>query len=404
MKVKVAGMARLKMRRGPTIGAEYELADGPVTIGRGTKNDIIITDNEVSREHCRLVPKGRGYELQDLGSRTGTFVNGQRVEGSRLVTVPSLIELGDSITLEFDPGADHHDYQEAELPATRELDGLFLVLTLHTQPERTYSLRTETVTIGRDLSNDIVVQDPEVSRLHVRLRRTDDGYYEIEDAGSTNGTFINGQELLGTYLLQFEDVIELAPNAQMRYVHEPETETPSPDRTSAPLNAKKATSESSRVFRPIQPEFLKGNNNTTQLGSGLSEGALVDHIFVSYARADWENIIVPLMVVLQDSGIQAWVEQYLMPGGDDWRAGVEQALRECWLMVLVMSPQAMNSRHVKLQYRYFLNREKPMIPFGYKSVSTLPPEFAPLHIVPYDPKNQSHSFQRLILEIMQKRT
>lgn len=392
------------MRRGPTAGVEYDLPAGTVTIGRGTRNDIVITDNEVSREHCRLVPRGsEGYELQDLESRTGTFVDGQRVQGRHLISKPTLIELGDSITLEFDPtsGSEGQEHIYEGVSAYRGLDGLYLVLKLSAEEERIYPLKAEVVTIGRDLSCDIVIQDPEVSRLHVRLHRTVDGY-QVEDVGSTNGTFVNGKPLVSAYLLQFNDLIELAPNAQFRYVHEPETETPSPDKPPI-FNSKIATAEA-QVVRPVQPEFLKSYKNMTQLGSGLIEGALVDHIFIAYARPDWESIVVPLLVVLQDSGIQTWVEQYLMPGDDDWRAGVEQALRECWMLLLIMSPQSMNSRHVKLQYRYFLNREKPVIPLGYKSVSSLPPEFATLQIVPYDPKNQSHSFQRLIHEIMQRRT
>jgi hypothetical protein len=58
---------------------------------------------------------------------------------------------------------------------------------------------------------------------------------------------------------------------------------------------------------------------------------------------------------------------------------------------------------VKLEYRYFINREKPLIPFLYKPVEKPPQELSGLEIVRYDPENSKRSFQRLILEILHKR-
>lgn len=78
-------MARLIMRRGPTPGAAWELTDEVVTIGRGSKNQVIVQDNEVSREHCRLLRLMADYEVMDLGSSNGTYVNGARVVDIRAV-------------------------------------------------------------------------------------------------------------------------------------------------------------------------------------------------------------------------------------------------------------------------------------------------------------------------------
>src|SRR5215468_12707297 len=95
-------MLCLTMRRGPTPGTVYELDGEEITIGRGNKNGIVIRDNEVSREHCRLVRFSGNYEVSDLGSSNGTFVNGQRVTTPWLLQPGMLIELGDTITLEYD--------------------------------------------------------------------------------------------------------------------------------------------------------------------------------------------------------------------------------------------------------------------------------------------------------------
>src|SRR5690242_16083247 len=94
-------MLCLMMRRGPTPGAVYELEGDEITIGRGNKSTIVIRDNEVSREHCRLIRRAEDYELLDLNSSNGTFVNGQRVLSPWLLQPSMLIELGDTITLEY---------------------------------------------------------------------------------------------------------------------------------------------------------------------------------------------------------------------------------------------------------------------------------------------------------------
>jgi type II secretory ATPase GspE/PulE/Tfp pilus assembly ATPase PilB-like protein len=56
-----------------------ELPSGPITIGRSSKNDIVIDDPKASRQHCLLQPAGGGYLLKDMNSRNGVKVDGQQV-------------------------------------------------------------------------------------------------------------------------------------------------------------------------------------------------------------------------------------------------------------------------------------------------------------------------------------
>ncbi len=51
------------------------------------------------------------------------------------------------------------------------------------------------VTMGRTTNNDIVLEDASVSRFHAWLQLNDKGAWEVVDAGSRNGTFINGRRL-----------------------------------------------------------------------------------------------------------------------------------------------------------------------------------------------------------------
>ncbi|MDH6306344.1 pSer/pThr/pTyr-binding forkhead associated (FHA) protein [Parabacteroides sp. PF5-5] len=52
------------------------------------------------------------------------------------------------------------------------------------------------VKIGKADDNDFVVNDPHVSRYHARLTRESDGCLLLEDLGSTNGTYVNGGQIV----------------------------------------------------------------------------------------------------------------------------------------------------------------------------------------------------------------
>ena len=76
------------------------------------------------------------------------------------------------------------------------------------------------VSIGRDIANDIVINDAEVSRKHARLILEADRY-KIEDLNSTNGTYIDGQRLIGPHLLAIGEVIMFGDNVGVVFDGEP---------------------------------------------------------------------------------------------------------------------------------------------------------------------------------------
>ena len=71
--------AVLLVRGGPNDGATVALAEGMATMGRLVINDIMVDEPGVSREHAGVGGDSEGYWIKDLGSRNGTFVNGERV-------------------------------------------------------------------------------------------------------------------------------------------------------------------------------------------------------------------------------------------------------------------------------------------------------------------------------------
>jgi len=76
------------------------------------------------------------------------------------------------------------------------------------RPEQTFELFKDVYTLGREAGNDIIINDPQVSRHHVRLTLRGDSYI-MEDLGSTNGTFVNGRRITGATTLSPGDVVGL---------------------------------------------------------------------------------------------------------------------------------------------------------------------------------------------------
>jgi hypothetical protein len=66
---------------GELVGHRWTLANDEMMIGRGTDADIVLPERQVSRYHSKILYRDGRYLLEDLGSKNGTFLNGQQVTG-----------------------------------------------------------------------------------------------------------------------------------------------------------------------------------------------------------------------------------------------------------------------------------------------------------------------------------
>jgi len=89
-----------------------------------------------------------------------------------------------------------------------------LVMRTGPNPGKVFELAKSEMFIGRDTTNDIVVNDSEISRKHARLIMQAGGYV-LEDLGSTNGTFVNGQRLMGPHVLRAGETVMLGENVSL---------------------------------------------------------------------------------------------------------------------------------------------------------------------------------------------
>jgi pSer/pThr/pTyr-binding forkhead associated (FHA) protein len=68
-----------------------------IVIGRGVECDVVIKDVKASRRHCRLVRKGEGFLLEDLGSKNGTFVDGKKISDQVALKTQQTFKIGDTV-------------------------------------------------------------------------------------------------------------------------------------------------------------------------------------------------------------------------------------------------------------------------------------------------------------------
>jgi hypothetical protein len=99
---------------------------------------------------------------------------------------------------------------------------------------RIFPLDQEEITVGRDLENQLVINDPSISRWHARLVAVDSKFV-VSDLNSTNGTLINGK-LVDQQLLSSGDTLSFADVPTMYIEYSPDLLDKARDRTRYPMS------------------------------------------------------------------------------------------------------------------------------------------------------------------------
>ena len=215
---------QLTQLNGPFAEQSIALVHQVTLLGRELDNDIVIDDERTSRHHAQISwDHGRAL-LRDGNSMNGTLVNRQTVRGLVLLKSGDVLELGaqryrfESLVSQplsqapSPPDAEAATDQDVEEHDTRKMPGasngsdmlppppLALVGRSSVVADRRWVVSHALVTIGREPEREIYLPDESVSRLHAQIVRQRDGYF-ITDLRSSNGTFLNGQQLTAPALL-----------------------------------------------------------------------------------------------------------------------------------------------------------------------------------------------------------
>jgi pSer/pThr/pTyr-binding forkhead associated (FHA) protein len=174
--------------RGKLLTIEVDLL-----IGRSASEDEgrLGGDPRISRRHARVSRGSNGrLAIEDLGSVNGTFVNDVPVLAPRMLVAGDLIRVGNTVL---------------------EVVGVSsqLMATAGASLGRRFTVAEELI-VGREVDGEgRLSDDPKLSRRHARFVSDDRGRLTVEDLGSANGTFVNGERLGGRRALSAGDSVRV---------------------------------------------------------------------------------------------------------------------------------------------------------------------------------------------------
>jgi ABC-type multidrug transport system ATPase subunit/predicted component of type VI protein secretion system len=195
---------------------EYRVKSQSTSIGRQPDNNQIVVPQKftsVSRKHMEIIQKGFSFQLVDLNSANGVFLNGIRMDEPAFLNDGDTIAIGDKtkgqeIRILFHLTTGDLVEQIAEIPkestestsiavlSEPPKDNPYIQVRWMTGTDSFFIIDKDTLLFGRDENADVRFPGRLVftSGKHFELRRTDGGF-EIVDLTSTNGTLLNGKML-----------------------------------------------------------------------------------------------------------------------------------------------------------------------------------------------------------------
>ncbi|MEK7484053.1 MAG: FHA domain-containing protein [Planctomycetota bacterium] len=212
-----------------------------VTVGREKGNVLQLNHRSISKQHCELTLNKGQIEIKDLGSSNGTYINGDKVNGSGNAGAGDSLRIGHVMcSLEGDadlaqasemnsggtmidenfgqmiaqetsspkqegfgnfsatgspsssPSAASSPVAVAAMPMIPE-DKICKIKVISGAPAQTIPLRQPIVTIGTDPNCIVVLDSPGISAKHAEIVQ-ENGKYIIRDLNSKNGIYINREK------------------------------------------------------------------------------------------------------------------------------------------------------------------------------------------------------------------
>lgn len=194
-------MARLDVYQSGTPCVEVSLPEtGTLIMGRGPEAHLVLPHPLVSRIHAEIRPtEGGGHVLVDASSN-GTRVNGEDVDGARMLHDEDIVEIASYRIFyrvrSVQGGVQVTARQSATPTRILEIKG-DQVRAERVWLEGTgsrYELRGQRQIIGKAPESDIPLDDEFISRAHAAIAPVAGGW-RIQDLGSTNGVAVNGTQI-----------------------------------------------------------------------------------------------------------------------------------------------------------------------------------------------------------------
>ncbi len=131
---------KLKVLRGASVGKEIGVKTLKFVIGRAEECSLRVNSDAISRQHCVIIFDGHEVRIRDLGSRNGTFVNGERLEAPRRLVMGDQLRVGPMeflVTYALVPQSSAGVVSESRSPLSAEQDMAGLISDWLTEAEDT---------------------------------------------------------------------------------------------------------------------------------------------------------------------------------------------------------------------------------------------------------------------------
>jgi hypothetical protein len=172
----------------------------------------VLRDTPVLRLHpdSSLKMGNLRFEVGSAGGQNGGIGDTQQLDPAQVAAMiaqapqiptssPSTSASAQQGPAQATPGFGATNPGALVMPAAR------LLIRLPQSNPQTYNLTKPVVSIGRQLDNDIIVEDKRVSRYHAQIKYQADGQFALFDLGSTNGITINGRPNMRQHILRNND-------------------------------------------------------------------------------------------------------------------------------------------------------------------------------------------------------
>ena len=202
----------LRFLTGPLSNSTFEITNPITTLGRDKSNDIILSDQNVSRFHARIVYSEGLWNIENL-SKTSSIKVDQHPVSQAVLSKDSLVELGSAVSFLFsfpflvneqskstEKKGPHLNTEEASYTALGIAS--LEVMDNTTGVKKIYPLVKEQITIGRDVHNDIIIDNESVAPEHLQIVREGKQWLlcstQSVQTGSASGLHYQGRMIQGT--------------------------------------------------------------------------------------------------------------------------------------------------------------------------------------------------------------
>lgn len=317
-------------------------------MGRDPDGSVVVrgeASRVVSVRHAELRYEQGAWVIADQSSKNGTYLNGKRVSVPTAVKQGDVIRLGESgpeyrvaaITAELEETlAEHPGLQPPPREAEQRAYGVTL---LATATGKRYEARGTRIRMGRGRECEVQPVDSSdavVSRVHAELTVGTTGGLVIRDAGSKNGTYLNGERVTSPMPIRLGDKITLGQGGPVLLVEgmgtAPHKAVPRPP--AAGLGQKTVIGMIGAALAKAKDERKRGGRGTTAFMQAVREEVGKD----ARRKIRWLTALVFLLLLIFGGGVYGvyWLfsgqvqhtEQALRTAEDSSRAERDRLRRE----------------------------------------------------------------------------